>query len=212
MVFLKDGHLITGLTKAWIGRFGEIGHPYTHPSSKQCSYSYTHPSTKQCDAAAGNHTHDNRYYTESEVNTLLNGKAASSHNHSASNITSGTLSVARGGTGYSNLNDLKIALGITSGGAKITHGIFGTTYGTINCGYVPYALFLIIINGGGNAYIYNNSISLCVRGCSTTCMYCASSSNNLIEVAVTWNDSSVYFNYKGPSGRSFSMAALALGV
>ena len=33
----------------------------------------------------------------------LNGKANSSHNHNASNITSGTLSVARGGTGRSTL-------------------------------------------------------------------------------------------------------------
>lgn len=35
----------------------------------------------------------------SNVQTQLNGKAASSHNHSAANITSGTLAVARGGTG-----------------------------------------------------------------------------------------------------------------
>lgn len=31
------------------------------------------------------------------------GKAAASHNHSASNITSGTLPIARGGTGVSNM-------------------------------------------------------------------------------------------------------------
>lgn len=71
------------------------------------------------------HTHDDRYYTETETNSLLNGKANashthtiaqvtnlqttlndkadSSHNHSASDIASGTLSVARGGTGRSSL-------------------------------------------------------------------------------------------------------------
>lgn len=86
--------------------------------------------------AAKSHTHDDRYYTETEVDglldgkadvgsvtlaslgvtataeelnymdgvtsnvqTQLNGKAASSHNHSAANITSGTLAVAQGGTG-----------------------------------------------------------------------------------------------------------------
>lgn len=37
--------------------------------------------------------------TQSAINTALSGKAASSHNHSASNITSGTLAIARGGTG-----------------------------------------------------------------------------------------------------------------
>ena len=36
----------------------------------------------------------------SNIQTQLNGKAAASHNHAASNITSGTLPVARGGTGY----------------------------------------------------------------------------------------------------------------
>lgn len=35
----------------------------------------------------------------SNIQTQLDGKAASSHNHPASNITSGTLGVARGGTG-----------------------------------------------------------------------------------------------------------------
>lgn len=31
--------------------------------------------------AASSHNHDDRYYTESEVNNLLNGKAPSSHTH-----------------------------------------------------------------------------------------------------------------------------------
>lgn len=74
---------------------------YSHPSAKQCNYSYTHPSTKQCDAAAGNHTHS--------------GYAASSHNHSAANITSGTLPVARGGTGVTSLDALRSALGSING-------------------------------------------------------------------------------------------------
>ena len=33
------------------------------------------------------HTHDDRYYTESEINTKLNGKANSSHTHTKSQIT-----------------------------------------------------------------------------------------------------------------------------
>ena len=45
------------------------------------------------------HTHDDRYYTESETDTLLAGKAAASHEHSADDITSGTLPFERGGTG-----------------------------------------------------------------------------------------------------------------
>ena len=45
--------------------------------------------------AAASHTHDDRYYTESETNNLLAGKANTSHTHSAANITSGTLALDR---------------------------------------------------------------------------------------------------------------------
>ena len=86
------------------------------------------------------HNHDDRYYTEAETNNLLNGKANKSHTHSATDITSGTLStsrlptisVSKGGTGrttltsgyflrgngtsavtMSSINDVKTALGIS---------------------------------------------------------------------------------------------------
>lgn len=45
--------------------------------------------------AAVSHTHDDRYYTESETNNLLAAKANTSHTHSAANITSGTLALDR---------------------------------------------------------------------------------------------------------------------
>lgn len=78
----------------------------------------------------------------------LNGKANISHTHSASNITSGTLSVARGGTGrdaltsgyflrgngtgavtMSSVDEVKEALGISSGGGSYDIGSSGV--GTI---------------------------------------------------------------------------------
>lgn len=40
----------------------------------------------------------------SSMDTAIAGKAAASHNHSASNITSGTLAVARGGTGQTSVD------------------------------------------------------------------------------------------------------------
>lgn len=46
-------------------------------------------------------------YTASEV-----GAAETSHNHSASNITSGTLAVARGGTGKTSLSEVRSAMGL----------------------------------------------------------------------------------------------------
>lgn len=45
--------------------------------------------------AAASHTHDDRYYTEDEVDGLLAAKANTSHTHSAANITSGTLALDR---------------------------------------------------------------------------------------------------------------------
>lgn len=45
--------------------------------------------------AAASHTHDDRYYTESEIDDLLAAKANTSHTHSADNITSGTLALDR---------------------------------------------------------------------------------------------------------------------
>ena len=52
--------------------------------------------------SATTHTHDDRYYTETEMNTKLAGKASSSHTHSSGDITSldaakltGTISIDR---------------------------------------------------------------------------------------------------------------------
>lgn len=41
--------------------------------------------------AQSNHNHDSRYYTETEVNNLLSGKAAATHTHSYLSLSGGTL-------------------------------------------------------------------------------------------------------------------------
>lgn len=64
------------------------------------------------------HTHDDRYYTESEVDTLLSGKAATSHTHSATDITSGTLSTDR----FSAYDDLTAESRIGTGAAQVAAG------------------------------------------------------------------------------------------
>lgn len=56
----------------------------------------------------------------SAIQTQLNGKAPSSHNHAASNITSGTLPVVRGGTGVTSLDALKTSLGISASMADMS--------------------------------------------------------------------------------------------
>ena len=50
--------------------------------------------------------------TSGGVYTALSGKAPSSHNHAAGNITSGTLPIIRGGTGVTSLSALKTELGV----------------------------------------------------------------------------------------------------
>lgn len=52
-------------------------------------------------AAPSQHYHDDRYYTESEVDNLLKLRAESKHTHSTSDITFGTLPISKGGTGNS---------------------------------------------------------------------------------------------------------------
>ena len=68
--------------------------------------------------------------TQDAITDALAGKAASSHNHSASNITSGTLPIARGGTGLTASPSMLVNLGSTSAASIFTTsprpGVTGT--------------------------------------------------------------------------------------
>lgn len=70
--------------------------------------------------AATVHSHDERYYTEAETNTLLSGKAPSEHKHSAGDINSGTLPITRGGTGATDITTARTNLGL---GASATNNV-----------------------------------------------------------------------------------------
>lgn len=74
------------------------------------------------------HTHDDRYYTETEMNTKLNGKANSSHTHTASQIS-----------------DLAVSTHILANGAELYK------YGKI----VMCVLFNVAFSGK-KAYTWNN--------------------------------------------------------
>jgi hypothetical protein len=64
----------------------------------------------------------------SAANTNANGRAPASHNHDAGNITSGILSVARGGIGATTA-----AAGLANlGGAPVSHASQATTHGLGN--------------------------------------------------------------------------------
>lgn len=82
-------------------------------------------------AAASSHTHDDRYYTESEVNAKLNEKANSSHSHDAGNITSGIFAVGRGGTGASTASQGLANLGgMPKAGGTFTGAVYFGGSGT----------------------------------------------------------------------------------
>ena len=91
----------------------------------------------------------------------------SGHTHSASDITSGTLSVSRGGTGTTSLSSLagslspympsgggsKTSLISKSGTTSITGSSVGTvTLGNINCPLGKYVLIVISFSGSKSGY------------------------------------------------------------
>ena len=73
-------------------------------------YTESEMNTKLNGKANASHTHDDRYYTESEMNTKLNGKANSSHTHNYAG------SGSAGGTANS-VNGLTFAAQTTDPGA-----------------------------------------------------------------------------------------------
>ena len=92
------------------------------------------------------------------------GAAASSHNHSASNITSGTLSVARGGTGRSTLTSGYFLRGNGTGAVTMSSidqvkEALGIGGGTSYVG-MTYNLTGIAI---GHPVMWANSIWMCVH-------------------------------------------------
>ena len=138
------------------------------------------------------HTHDDRYYTESEVNSLLDGKAAFSHNHSASEITSGTLPVARGGTGQTSIDGIKSALGITGG--KVESGSYvgsgGSGYNhqvTLTFSFSPK---IIIIYGCDSLNI--SSFMIVSKGSSVGQVHIGEDAYNPY---CSWNNNTLSFYY-----------------
>lgn len=84
---------------------------YDYANSKTLKTKLDEMDTSIAGKAASSHTHDDRYYTESEIDTKLNGKANSSHSHSnATTSASGFMS----NTDKTKLN------GIASGANKTT--------------------------------------------------------------------------------------------
>lgn len=81
--------------------------------------------TTSSTAAAGNHTHDNRYYTESEIDTKLNGKANTSHGthipSTCTSITDWNSATTNGWYMGSNISNQPVANGGWFYGLTIVH-------------------------------------------------------------------------------------------
>ena len=73
--------------------------------------------------AASSHTHDDRYYTESEMNTKLNGKANSSHTHNyaGSGSAGGTANSVNGLTFAAQTTDPGVGSALTTNKVLIVY-------------------------------------------------------------------------------------------
>lgn len=81
----------------------------------------------------------------------LNSKANSSHTHSTSQITSGTLPLARGGTGVTSISALKSALGISSSsGAQLA---IATGAVSITTSFSPKLAIVVVAGDGGTEHV-----------------------------------------------------------
>ena len=96
-----------------------------------------------------------------KIKSLISGKAEASHSHSAGDITSGTLPVARGGTGASTAPAARTALGVTpanigAAAASHNHAASNITSGTLpvsrgGTGKGSHTANAILVGDGTNA-------------------------------------------------------------
>lgn len=89
-------------------------------------------------------------YLEEQFDALgnkIDGKAASSHNHSASNITSGTLPLTRGGTGAGSAAGARSSLGI--GCTALWSGTLDAKGEKATFTYNDYSAYIVVGNISG---------------------------------------------------------------
>lgn len=105
------------------------------------------------------HTHDDRYYTETEMNNKLNGKANSSHTHTASQISDLTVSthtLANGATLYKYGKIVMCVLFNVAFSGKTAH-TWNNLFTNIPSKYQP-------IGGTNPIYAHSSDTMLSVQG------------------------------------------------
>lgn len=107
---------------------------YTSETENAVHAGYADNATKAMQDGSGNVITDT-YATKTELTSGLSGKANTSHNHSAADITSGTLAVERGGTGQTTQADINKAIvgELPEGNDVVTDGtMFVSSYASDN--------------------------------------------------------------------------------
>lgn len=119
---------------------------YTSETENAVHAGYADNATKATQDASGNVITDT-YATKSELTSGLSGKANTSHNHSAADITSGTLAVERGGTGQTTQAGINKAIVgelsegndvVTDGTEFVSSWASDNGFADINATNVPY--------------------------------------------------------------------------
>jgi hypothetical protein len=90
------------------------------------------------------HLKSSTIHVTQDEKTAWSGKAASSHTHSAADITTGTLGILRGGTGVTSYKELANKMGSYFGAPKSgTYTGDGTSKRLISLGFTPSAVILV---------------------------------------------------------------------
>lgn len=116
---------------------------------------HTHTAS-QVGAAAANHSH-----TKSQITDFPSSMAPTAHNHSAANITSGVLPIARGGTGASTAAAAKANLGagLLFAHGTITGGISKSKPASVSVGFAPKMVIISIDDNAEDNSINDASIA-----------------------------------------------------
>jgi hypothetical protein len=126
--------------------------PYASVTGKPSTFApsaHTHPATEIHDGSISNTEFGHLNNVSSNIQTQLDGKAASSHTHAAGDVASGQLALARGGTGadLSGTGGANQFLKQTSAGGAVT-------VGAITDADVPDSITIsnVVKNNQGNTY------------------------------------------------------------
>ena len=128
------------------------------------------PSLADLGAATSNHTHTaaqvgaaaaNHSHTKSQITDFPSSMAPTAHNHSAANITSGVLPIARGGTGASTAAAAKANLGagLLFAHGTITGGISKSKPASVSVGFAPKMVIISIDDNAEDNSINDASIA-----------------------------------------------------